>query len=163
MSFDTRFCLTYIQNQNSFQYYGFDWLIKSDENNNIVLESEYWDKGIPYSFLFKPMNDAATVLQLHDCFKAFRKLEMIEDDLPYRILSTLCMDFKYKLFLYSLVRLPRINLNKELRRLRSREDEIYDELERYIRLYEDSPLFYEQEQQRIEKLKQKRLKKGKQK
>lgn len=163
LSFDTKFSLAYISGRVTFDYHGFEWEIFDDGKRNIVLKSEYWDKGMPISYLFNRVTNDCSELHLQDCFRDFHRVDLIEFDIPYRVLSTLNMDFKYKLFLYSLVRHPRVELKNDLRYIKSEEGEIYDELEKYIRLYEDSPLLYEQEQQRIDKLRQKRLKKIKSK
>ena len=160
MSFDTKCCVALISKQDTFMYWGFEWLIQyNEETKEIKLTSEYWDKGFPHSFLFQPTNETGSCVALRDCFRDFRKLELIEGDLPYKILSTLSMDFKYKLFVYALVKLPRIVLNKELRRLRNREDEIYENLEKAIILYEGSPLLFQEEQERNERFKEKLNKK----
>lgn len=162
LSFDIRFCVAYINECETFTYRGFDWTINAKRGKNITVESEYWDKGIPHSYLFKPENDTGSRLKLNDNYKQFRTLELIEGDTPYRILSTLHINYKYKWLLYALVRLPRAWINRELATIKSEGDKIYDELKEYIELYEGSPLLYELEEQRQEKIK-KSIKKKEQK
>jgi len=159
MSFDTRFCLALLRHEDTFEYRGFDWVVEETEKHNYVLRSEYYDKGFPLSVLFMPLNEECSIMKLIDGFSDFRNISMITEDVPYRILSTLCMDYRYKLFLYALVKLPRNIQIKQIRRLRAQEDGLYDELAKYIELYEGSPLLYEEEEQRVKQIKFKRNKK----
>lgn len=158
MSFDTRFCLARLQNKSTFEYWGFEWQITEDSEHNIIASSEYFDKAC-LTVLFKPVGNAGNVLQLIDGYKDFRDRSMIENDLPYRILSTLCMEHTYKLLLYTLVKLPRHLQSKQIKQIRNGEDETYDRLKACIELYEGSPLLYEKEEERVKQIKFKRNKK----
>ncbi|MCQ2209136.1 MAG: hypothetical protein MJZ34_02480 [Paludibacteraceae bacterium] len=160
MSFDSKFCTALIRGADTFTYFGFDWQIEKDADNRIHLSSDFWDRGPLRTYLFQTVKDNDGQLLQREDFLNFKSATLIDGDLEYKILATIAMPLEYKMLLYSLLKLPRHDARKIIDKLERDEADIYDKLVEYVDLYEGSPLFYEDTEKRIEKLKRRQMKKS---
>ena len=143
MNFDVLFCVSMIKKSQSFEFAHINWniagskntadlrLTKSDEPLKMEIQSQ----------LFGQMYERGYLVFNSNLYN-FMDPGLIQIDNCYRILSTISFDWNYKILLFVLLKMTKINFSNTINEIKNIEggSEICSKLQRLLDYYNNSDL-----------------------